>query len=161
MRVRTLFLVVLVTWMGGTLFSADVTAADKKTTPDKVKEFCGEDLQSGGSAFGCTKCRPGKGPFKGGCIDYSCNYSGKGRQGCWKMVFKTVPPSGGKDTKVGSNSVTGVNTAGTGIKRLKSVNRHSVISPTSGGFGTGWKNKSIGGSYRFKPSVAGGFIRRK
>ena len=161
MRVRTLFLVVLATWMGGTLFAADVTAADKKTTPDKVKEFCGEDLQSGGGAFGCTKCRPSKGPFKGGCIDYSCNYSGQGRQGCWKMVFKTVPPNGGKGTKVGNNSVTGVNTVGTGINRLRSVNRHSVISPTGGFAIGGSKSKSIGGAYKFKPSVAGGFTRRK
>lgn len=143
MRVRTLYLVVLATLMGGMLFAADVKAADKKTTPDKVKEFCGDNLQSGGGAFGCTKCRPSKGPFKGGCIDYSCNNSGKGRQGCWKMVFKTVPPSGGKGTKAGSNSVIGVNTIRAGSQRLRKVNRHPANKPTGvGGFATrSWKSK--------------------
>ncbi|HEX7007153.1 MAG TPA: hypothetical protein VF274_08440 [Alphaproteobacteria bacterium] len=107
MRTQSVFLTVLAVLIGGLLVAGDVQAKgkDEKLTEDYVRQMCGDDLQSAGGAFGCTKC-PG-GPAN--CNDYSCNYSGKGRQGCWKIpMSRTMPPGGETGGSGASHPVTGV-----------------------------------------------------
>src|SRR5262245_14238697 len=63
---------------------------DFKITKTRVEKACGSGMQGGGNAFGCTKCDGGL------CRDYSCNSSGKGRQGCWETVIKRTTPQDDK-----------------------------------------------------------------
>jgi len=109
--------------LGGVLLPTHVKA-DIKLTQSAVRGVCGDNLQEGGGAFGCTFCK------KSGCTDYSCNFSGQGRQGCWRTPIERS----GMDTKDVGNPVTGV----------KSVNRQSnptgiktsVSGPLSSSAGT-------------------------
>jgi hypothetical protein len=140
MRTRTLLPAALGVLLGGLLFAADARA-DQKITSQQVKDKCGSGLQSGGGAFGCTKCTPASGPFGSSCIDYSCNNSGQGRQGCWRTPIKAegTPSGGGKGTKDIGSPATGVKSIGTRPDR----------------------GKLVGGTSGFKPTGVGGFVRRK
>jgi hypothetical protein len=76
----------------GLVFVADeASSKDFKLTSQQVKSACGDKLQGGGKNFGCTKCGGGV------CRDYSCNGSGKGRQGCWERVLQRKVQQPGKE----------------------------------------------------------------
>jgi hypothetical protein len=76
----------------GLVFAAgQASSKDFKINKQQVKNACGDNLQGGGKNFGCTKCDGGL------CRDYSCNGSGKGRQGCWETVIKRTGRQPGKD----------------------------------------------------------------
>lgn len=128
MRTRTLLFPALALLIGGLLFATDALSKGRNfyghTSENGVKKACGKDLQSGGGAFGCTKCD------KEGCTDWSCNHSGKGRQGCWvEPIGKVVP--GGKGGKGLGNRATGVKSVGTGSR--KGMKETGVTKPTSSG----------------------------
>jgi hypothetical protein len=69
---------------------------DFKITKSRVEKACGGNMQGGGKNFGCTKCDGGL------CRDYSCNGSGKGRQGCWETVIKRTGPKPGRQVDRGT-----------------------------------------------------------
>lgn len=96
------FVLMIATAIAGLAFvTDDVRAKDFKLTEKDVKQTCGSSLQSAGGAFGCTKC--GK---QGKCRDYSCNSSGIGRQGCWRVNVGKRLASGteGKDS-IGTSGI--------------------------------------------------------
>ncbi len=97
--------------LGGLLLATPASSKGRglhgHTNAASVKQACGKDLQSGGGAFGCTKC-DGE-----GCTDWSCNNSGQGRQGCWVEPVGKIVPGGGKGKKGIGNSVKGVKSVGT------------------------------------------------
>lgn len=74
--------VILAAVLGLALTSGAVWSKDFKITKSQVQKACGTGLQGSGNAIGCTKCGGGR------CRDYSCNSTGKGRQGCWETVIK-------------------------------------------------------------------------
>ena len=136
MRSQTVLLTASALLIGGLFLVADAQARGKEqeTSSIIVKTVCGNGLQSGGGAYGCTRCNGKQ------CTDYSCNHSGQGRQGCWKIpVTRTAPPGGGKDPRGVGNPVTGVKGVGT----------------------SGLNGKGVGGTSSYKPAGTSGFVRRK
>lgn len=117
--------------------ASDAWSKDFKITKSHVKNACGDGLQGGGKNFGCTKCDGGL------CRDYSCNGSGKGRQGCYETVIKRTGPqtgkghrpqgqattSGGRHVPKGSPHPATVNVSGHGPFHGKPIQGVSGVSP--------------------------------
>jgi len=145
MRTRiSLFPTVLAILMASLLVTTDATPKGRdfhgSTNENSVKKACGGDLQTGGGAFGCTKCDTK------GCTDWSCNRSGKGRQGCWiEPVGRTVPGrgKGGKGGEGFGNPVSG--TRGVDADRRKGLRG---AAPAAAGLpiGTSRDHRRQGGS---------------
>jgi len=83
--------IILAATLGLVFVAGEASSKDFKLNSQQVKNACGDKLQGGGKNFGCTKCDGGL------CRDYSCNGSGKGRQGCWEHVIKRTATQPGKD----------------------------------------------------------------
>jgi hypothetical protein len=69
--------------------TSDVQAKTFSITESQVKHVCGDKLQSGNGAMGCTKCSAGN------CRDYSCNDgSVGGKKGCFEIIVRGGPGGG-------------------------------------------------------------------
>jgi hypothetical protein len=113
--------------------------ADKSwtLTEQEVKKACGNQLQSSGGSFGCTK--GGNGSVR----DYGCNSDPKnGNVGCREIVFTRTAPKLGK-----GQVITGSGGATTGGDK-PIVGRGGGLAPVSVGgsmlTGSGVPSASIG-----------------
>jgi hypothetical protein len=134
--------ILLAAALGLVFVAGEASSKDFKINSQQVKNACG------GKNFGCTKCDGGL------CRDYSCNGSGKGRQGCWERVIKRTTAQPGKDherplratTADHGKMTTHVNPTGSGQAGHHGLSGPRTNVPTQTNLPMATRSNSNGGS---------------
>jgi hypothetical protein len=134
---RKLIITIGIAITGLAFVAKHVDAKTFKLTESEVKQACGDQLRSGGGAFGCTKAGGGH------VRDYGCNSDPKnGNTGCHETVLRMAPdPRKGQPVTSGGTKQTGGEY--TPPKHRTPVTPVNVSTQgTSGGTATGQSSKS-------------------